>query len=305
MPTTTTNFDITVLANKAVGALAKKLDLLGMFSTGVEMEALNQGDFAKVFVHKKNLASARDFNEDTDNYLTDNGQYSIEGVNVPLDNHIYDNAIFSQNELNRIDMNRVAEGLGHNVAHQFIIRLYNGLLTAANFGTNAVIGAAGVFNDDTLTDLEVVADDQGFLSDNRWAVLLNTYTANMKKDGLIISNINNPTDPNIVQQRFTDIHSFKTVGSSVLKESTLVGSESLRGFITDGSGIGIGMGLPDFTGQGTGVAEAAQATDEKSGLRLQIRKVYDQANGRWSINAELLMGYTVLDDGGLIRLTEV
>lgn len=306
MATTTANFDINVLADLAVGALAQKLDQIAMFSLGVEMGALNQGDTAKVFVHSKNVASARNFDESSNNYLTDNGAYTITGVNVPLDNHIYDNAIFSQSELNRVDMERVAKGLAHNVARNFTLRLYDNLITAANFATvsaNSVIGAAGSFTHDNLALLETDADDQGFLEDERWAVLLNTYTANMKIDGVLVANRNQPSTPEIVSQRFQEIHGFNTMGSSVMKQSTNVGGEDLAGFITDGTGIGIGLGLPDFTGAGTGVAEVAQATDDKSGLPLQIRKVYDQATGKWSINAELLMGYSVLDGGGLIRLT--
>ena len=301
MATTTSDFDITELADIAVGALAQKLDMLSAFSTGIETDR-NKGDFAKVFVHSKNPATARDWNASTDNYLSDNGGYTITGVNVELSEHIYDNAIFTQDELNRIDLDRVAKGLAHNVARKFSIGLYDNLLTNANFASNEVVGLAGSFTHDDMADLEVLADDTGLLEDSRCALLYNTYFANMKKDGVLVANRNQNSDPSVVESRFEAINGFDIMSSSVLKSATVPAGQDTVGMITDGTGIGIAMGSVQFTGEGTGVAEYATAIDPKTGIPLSIRKVYDQATGKWSINAELLMGYNVLDSASTILL---
>lgn len=299
MATTTTDFDIVELADMAVGALAPVLDDISAFTTGIEMDA-NEGDSAKVFVHTKNNDSARDWDEDSDNYLDDNGSYSITGVNVPLDNHIFDNAIFSQNELNRVDMNRVAQGLANNVARKFLIRLYDQMLLDANFGSvTPAVGAPTGFTNDDLADLEVFADDLGMLQGYRSCVLYNTYFANMKKDGVLIANKNSSVAPGIVQSRYEEINGFNIVSSSVLKSATAPAGENTVGFITDGTGIGLAIGEVAFTGEGTGVAESVTAIDPNTGIPLSIRKVYDQGSGKWSINAELLMGFKVLDAGAL------
>ena len=304
MATTTSNFDITELADIAVGALAQKLDMLSAFSTGIETDR-NKGDFAKVFVHSKNTATARDWNSATNNYLTDNGGYTITGVNVELSEHIYDNAIFTQDELNRIDLERVAKGLAHNVARSFSLRLYDNLLLNANFATNSVVGVAGSFTHDNMADLEVLADDTGLLEDSRCAIIQNTYFANMKKDGVLVANRNQNSDPSVVESRFEAINGFDIVSSSIIKSASAITAENTVGMITDGTGIGIAMGSVQFTGEGTGVAEYATAIDPKTGIPLSIRKVYDQATGKWSINAELLMGYNVLDASSTILLKSI
>jgi hypothetical protein len=301
MPTTTNNFDITELADIAVGALAQKLDFLPAFNTGIETDR-NKGDFAKVFVHSKNPETGRDWDETSNNYGTDGGGYTIEGVNVELSEHIYDNAVFSQDELNRIDLGKVATGLAHNVARRFQIRLYNNLFIDSVFATNVSVGAADSFTHDNLADLCVLADDTGLLEDNRFAIMYNTYFANMKKDGVLVANRNQNSDPQTVESRFELINGFDVVSSSIMKSASSLSGEDTIGVITDGTGVGIAMGSVQFTGDGTGVAEYATAIDPKTGIPISIRKVYDQFTGKWAINAEILMGYKALDTSSTILL---
>ena len=131
------------------------------------------------------------------------------------------------------------------------------------------------------------------------SILANTYTANLKKDGVLVANKNNPTDPAMVWQRFDAIANFQTMSSSLLKSSTPAGGESLVGFITDSSALALAMGTPEYNGGGD--VEVATVTDE-SGIGLQLRRHYSRATGSTYLNAVMLFGSEITRATGLQRL---
>lgn len=295
MASVLTNGDINVLANITLESLKVGLQPLTTWSTGFR-SAARLNDSAKVFVNSMTL-DATDFNKSSNNY-EDVDADATTGIDVTLDTKIKKTAEIAEEDFAKIDITKKLSDLGYAVANQAVLRTYNKLLEA-NFGTSTVIGAASGFTYDDVIDLEVAADDAGF-ANGRSLLLANTYTANLKKDGVLIANKNNPTDPAAVWQRFDAIANFQTMSSSLLKTSTpAAGAENLVGFITDSSALALAMGTPEYNGGGD--VEVATVTDE-SGIGLQLRRHYSRATGSIYLNAVMLFGSEVTRADGLTLL---
>ena len=78
--------------------------------------------------------------------------------------------------------------------------------------------------------------------------------------------------------------------------------ENVVGFITDGSAMGVGLGVPAFTGSADGGVEVATSVDDGSGIGIQLRRHYDRATGGWYLNAVILYGNAVVRTESLTRL---
>jgi hypothetical protein len=153
-----------------------------------------------------------------------------------------------------------------------------------------------------LIDLEVVADDAEF-GEDRFCFLANTYMANLKKDGILVTNKAANVDPSVALSRFDIIGGFNTMGSTVIKNiSGTASTENLIGFITDGTSMGIGLGVPAFTGSADGGVEVATSVDPKTGIGIQFRRHYDRATGGWYLNAVILYGNAIVRTESLTRL---
>jgi hypothetical protein len=295
MASVLTNGDINVLANITLESLKIGLQPLTTWSTGFRSGA-RLNDSAKVFVNGMTL-DASDFNKSSNNYETVDAD-TTTGVDITLDTKIKKTAEIAEEDFAKIDISAKLADIGYAVANEAVLRTYN-KLTAANYATENIIGAASGFTYDDVVDLEVLADDAGF-ANGRSLLLANTYTANLKKDGLLVANKNQPSDPSLVWQRFDAIANFQTMSSSLLKTSTpAVGAENLVGFITDSSAMGIAMGTPEYNGGGD--VEVATVQDE-SGIGLQLRRHYSRATGSIYLNAVMLFGTEVTRATGLQRL---
>jgi len=295
MASTTTNLDLNILANITLESLKIGLQPLTMWTTGFRSDA-RLNDSAKVLVNSMDL-DANDFNKSSNNY-EDVGVDATTGIDVILDSKIKKTAEIDEEDFVKIDITKKLADLGYAVANEAVLRTYNKLLEAS-FGTSKVIGAAGAFTYDDVVDLEVDADDAG-LAGGRSLLLANTYMANLKKDGVLVANKNQPSDPNLVFQRFDAISGFATMSSSLLKTSAPAGgAENLVGFYTDSSALALAMGTPAFTGGGD--VEVATVTDE-SGIGLQLRRHYSRATGSWFLNAVMLFGTEVTRADGLTLL---
>lgn len=298
MASVVVNQDINVLANITLESLKVGLQPITAWSTGFRSGA-RLNDSAKVFVNSMVL-DATDFDPDTNNY-EDAGDDTSTGVDVTLDTKIKKTAFIEEEDAPKIDITKKLSDLGYAVANEAVLRTLN-KITVANYNvTPQNVGAASGFTYDDVVDLEVVADDAGF-GMMRSLFLANTYTANLKKDGVLIANKNNPVEPESVWQRFDAIANFKTMSSSLIKTSTPGTGENLVGFITDNTALGLAMGTPLFNGQADGGVEVATVQDQ-SGVGLQLRRHYSRSTGRWYLNAVMLFGTQVLRDTALFRLT--
>jgi hypothetical protein len=295
MASVTSNMDINVLANITLESLKVGLQPLTSWSTGFRSGA-RLNDSAKVFVNGMTL-DASDFNAASNNYETVDAD-TTTGIDIALDTKIKKTAEIAEEDYAKIDISKKLADIGYAVANEAVLRTYN-KITAANFTANTNIGAAGSFTYDDVIDLEVEADDAG-LANQRTLLLANTYTANLKKDGVLVANKNQPSDPALVWQRFDAIAGFATMSSSLLKSSTPGTGENLVGFYTDSSAIGLAMGTPAYNGGGD--VEVATVQDE-SGIGLQLRRHYSRATGSWYLNAVMLFGTAVTRAAGLKRLT--
>jgi hypothetical protein len=294
MASVLTNGDLNILAQITLESLKVGLQPLTSWSTGFR-SAARLNDSAKVWVNSQTL-DATDFNKSSNNY-EDVGADATVGVDVLLDTKIKKTAEIAEEDYAKIDISSKLRDIGYAVANEAVLRTYN-KLTAANYATSVNVGAASGFTYDDVVDLEVAADDAGF-ANGRSLLLANTYTANLKKDGVLIANKNNSVDPAMVWQRFDAIANFATMSSSLLKSSTPASGENLVGFITDSSALALAMGTPEYNGGGD--VEVATVTDE-SGIGLQLRRHYSRATGSIYLNAVMLFGSEVTRATGLQRL---
>jgi hypothetical protein len=299
MASTTANLDINILADLTLEALMIKLDESKVFSLGVATDvALN--DSVKVLVERYTKDAAA-WNISSNNYETQDDD-STTGVDITLDQKIKKTAFVGEDDFAKLDITKKLKGLGHACAYQMLLTQYNTLTAAAYTNTEEVVGAASGFTYDDLIDLEVVADDAEF-GEDRYCVLANTYMANLKKDGILVTNKAANVDPSVAMSRFDIIGGFNTIGSTVIKSVTGTAStENLVGFITDGSSMGVGLGVPAFTGSADGGVEVATSVDENTGIGIQLRRHYDRATGGWYLNAVILYGNAVVRTESLTRL---
>lgn len=299
MASTTANLDINILADLTLEALMIKLDESKVFSLGVATDvALN--DSVKVLVERYTKDAAA-WNISSNNYETQDDD-STTGVDITLDQKIKKTAFVGEDDFAKLDITKKLKGLGHACAYQMLLTQYNTLTAAAYTNTEEVVGAASGFTYDDLIDLEVVADDAEF-GEDRYCVLANTYMANLKKDGILVTNKAANVDPSVAMSRFDIIGGFNTIGSTVIKNiSGTASTENLVGFITDSSAMGVGLGVPAFTGSADGGVEVATSVDENTGIGIQLRRHYDRATGGWYLNAVILYGNAVVRTESLTRL---
>jgi len=299
MASTTANLDINILADITLGALMIKLDELNSFAYGVRSDVC-KGDSVKVLVESYTKDAAA-WNVSSNNYETSDDDVTT-GVDITLDQKIKKTAFVEEDDYSKIDISKKLMGLGHSCAYQMLLANYNTLIAASYTNTEEVVGAASTFDWDAVVDLEVVADDAEF-GDTRFCVVDNTYMANLKKDGVLIANKAANVDPSLSMSRFDIIGGFNTMGSTVIKNVTGTAStENLVGFITDGTAMGMGLGIPKFTGSSDGGVEVATSVDPKTGIGIQLRRHYSRSTGRWYLNAVILYGMAVLRSASLTRL---
>ncbi len=299
MASTTANLDINILADLTLEALMIKLDELSSFALGVGTD-VNLGDSVKVLVERY-TKDASAWNISTNNYQTQDDD-STTGVDIALSSKIKKTAFVGEDDFSKIDISKKLRGLGHATAYQMLLTQYNTLIAASYTNTEEVVGAASGFTYDDLIDLEVVADDAEF-GDDRFCVLANTYMANLKKDGILVTNKSANVDPSVAMARFDIIGGFNTMGSTVIKDITgTAGTENLVGFITDGSAMGVALGVPAFTGASDGGVEVSTSVDPNTGIGVQLRRHYDRATGGWYLNSVILYGNAVIRTESLTRL---
>ena len=299
MASTTANLDINILADITLEALMIKLDESKAFSLGVGTD-VNVGDSVKVMVERY-TKDASAWNVSSNNYETSDDD-STTGVDILLDQKIKKTAFIEEDDFAKIDVTKKLNGLAHACAYQMLLTQYNTLTAALYTNTEVVVGAATAFDMEDMLDLEVNADDAEF-GDDRYCVLANTYMANLKKDADLITLLNANVDPGVARSRFNDIANFNTIGSTVLKDITGTPStENVVGFITDGSAMGVGLGVPAFTGSADGGVEVTTSVDEASGIGIQLRRHYSRSDGRWYLNAVILYGNKVVRTESLTRL---
>ena len=294
MASVTTNMDINVLANITLESLKVGLNPLTAWSTGFRTNA-RLNDSAKVFVNSMVL-DATDFDVATNNYETVGDDTTI-GVDVQLSDKIKKTASIDEEDYSKMDISAKLRDLGYAVANEAVKRTYD-KLTIANFGAVTVVGAASAFTFDDLIDLEVTADDDG-LDIARTCLLSNAYTANLKKDNLLVATMQQERAPGQSWQYFEDIAGFDILKSSLYKTNAVAIAENGVGFYTDSSALGLAMGVPAYTGEGD--VDVATVVDE-SGVGLQLRRHYDRATGQWYLNAVMLFGTEILRADGLTLL---
>jgi hypothetical protein len=297
MASVTTNMDINVLANITLESLKVGLNPLTAWSTGFRTEA-RLNDSAKVFVNSMTL-DANDFDVATNNY-EDEGDDTTIGIDVQLTDKIKKTAGVDEEDYSKLDISKKLQDLGYAVANEAVKRTYL-KLTVANFGAAEVVGAASAFTFDDLIDQEVVADDAG-LDVDRTCLLSNAYTANLKKDNLLVATMQQERAPGQTWTFFEDIAGFDILKSSLYKSTAATIAENGVGFYTDSSALGLAMGVPAYTGEGD--VDVATVMDE-SGVGLQLRRHYSRKDGKWYLNAIMLFGTEILRADGLTLLASV
>ena len=79
-------------------------------------------------------------------------------------------------------------------------------------------------------------------------LLANTYTANLKKDNLLVATMQQENAPGSNWSAFEEIAGFNILKSSLFKTVAASVGEDAVGFYTDKSALSIAFGVPAYTG---------------------------------------------------------
>ena len=297
MASTTSNLELTTLANDALASLRQKLDMVTKFSFKADGNK-QFGDSVNVYVNSVTDDAAA-FNASSNNY-GDVGADDTTGVLVTLDKRIKKTFSIDDVDAGRIDVEKkLADAV--SVVGKAALKLVYDEMTAANFAeTPAFTGAATAFDYDVVVDIDDVANEAGLSEDGRVMVLDNTYASNLKKDGHLTTLRN--SQGNTVASQWEAVSSFDVGTTTQIKSSAnYAATENLRGFITDGSGLAIAMGsVPAPSSQGT--TEYSEVIDPETGFILSLRRHYDDNVGAMLYTVEIVFGLKVTRGTGLIRI---
>jgi hypothetical protein len=298
MASTVSNLDINVMANITLDALIPKLDEMKAFALAFDSN-LSYNDLAKIVVEGVTKDAAA-FNASSNHYETSNDDTST-GVDITLNQLIKKTAFIEEWDLKKVNPEIKLRGLANAVQYQLLLDSYN-TLTAANYtNTEEVVGAASAFDLESVIDLEVSANTANFLTGNRYLLCKDSYLATIKKDGVLVANKNRDSEPMTVWNQFEQIANFKVAGSTVLNDiSGTASSENLVGFITDGTAMGIAVGMPAIANDRD--YEVANAYDPVTKVGIQLRRHVQRSTGRTFLNAIMLYGRGITRSASLTRL---
>ena len=297
MASVTSNMDINILAGVTLGALVTQLDALEAFTTKLDGNVI-YGDSVKVEVQGLTKDAAA-YNSSSNNFETV-GADTTTGVDVVIDQLIKKTAEVAFTDIGRIDITKKLEGLAKSVVYKMLLDSYNTLIAATYTNAEKVVGAASAFDQDLVVDLEVEANDFD-MAFPRSLVVRDNYLATLKKEGLIVANMNREGTPSTVWSGIEGIANFSIMGSNIIKDiSGTAASENLVGFYTDKSAMAIATGIPPVPA-GIGY-EVANVVDDKTGLTLQLMRHTQLSTGNVMLNAVLAYGRGVARVGGLTRL---
>lgn len=286
----------TLIAQKTLTTLLAKFPILARISTDFGDNPLLFNQSLKV-----KLASART----AISYSTTNGYVPADATlvdsTVTLNQHIHDTYQVNDQEASSTSLDLIARfanisayALGRKIMDDLMALVLN-----ANFSSNTVVGAPGVFDRDKLIDVNKAMNDRNVPDLERMALLNNDYYAALKKDLVVVSNAVNPASNVVESGVLPDVD-----GNMVARYTSLPGnSENLVGAVFLPEALALATRVPMAPPEGLPVGGLVTVVrDDNSGLAIQVREWYEFALGQHRRTSTLMYGVAIGNAPMLQRL---
>lgn len=296
-----TDLQMDVLAQGALDAMLPILTPLNAFSRNFSSEGARKGKVVEVRQYNK-VTSAGQFNISTANYETAT-DIDWDEVQVTLNRH--EKHTFKLNEAEQAvmlagDVPKELEITAEAVAEGVLTDIWS-VITNANYGAAAFVGAASTFDSDDIMDIRNTCIGNNMNKRELKLIIDNDYYTSLLKDNDLKNALNSQTDAVLKEAMVPRVGSFDVYESTIIPAN----AENLVGFATDGNGIAIANAVLQPGIGYEGVVAWATATDPVTGLTIGTRAHLDPATGETFFTVECLYGYSVGNTAALERMTSV
>ena len=267
-----------------------------------------EGDIVKVDI-LGDSAGASAYNASTNNYQTKN-VVSENFRDVTLNQKLLSSFNLTANDLKGIS----ADGYRKRIQRE-IISVMDGMLkgtmalvTNANFGAAEVIGAASAFDSSVVTQISNNAKVLKFstMEDPRIVIGSTYYNNLMEQPAIGDASQRGGTDGNRRARMQAPYRGYEFIGSNIIPAN----GENLVGFVTDGTGLCVGMGISDDHDD-NGILGTALARPyytevfEYNGMGMRLTINIDGATKDANFVIDGVYGHSVGQASKLTRLTSV
>ena len=293
-----TSLTDTIISNAAIQAFTDAIAPLTAFARNVSPEAAARGDKVKVLSTPAQDA-AIDFVPATGYTMQD---ADADGLDVSIDKHKFVSWGLTDTELSKnpqLNIEEFGQQKGFQLAKAVLQDIWS-IITLANYGAAAFVGAAGAFDADDVVDISAACDAASWPEMNRSLILGATYHASLRKDNAV-QDASAYGNADAIQRG--GINSLDTF--SKLFKSNLVpaNAQNLVGFAAYPDALLVAMRYlaPQ---EGNKYFQAAPITDPNgSGFTIGFRDWYDENLGQRRKVLECVYGYLKGNGNGIKRMT--
>jgi hypothetical protein len=300
-----TNIDLAVAATEALADAREKNFNPALMSTGFDGYK-KQGDVIKVDVLAES-AGAAIYNSSTNNYAKDRALTEAM-KSVTLGTPILDGFSMSPTEFKAVSSDGLKKRMQRHVTALVKKCLEDGmgLVTSTNFGTAEIIGADTAMDTGVVSDIRKNAKFQkfGLEGDSNCIIGSAYYETLMEQPSTLNSNQRGSREVNVGGYLVDAYRGINWSSNNFIPAN----AESLVGFVTDGSGLALGMGVSDDYDQvdemfGPKNYFTDVITDTETGLAVRMTIGQNRDTKRIDVVFDMTYGWAVGQDSKLLRLT--
>lgn len=172
-----------------------------------------------------------------------------------------------------------------------------GLVTASNYPNTAYTGSIAAFDADAVAGVSQYLTDLNVPQADRVLIVKPALYTSLARDNAIQAQYASGTNAPLTENLLPRIHGFEVNQYSALPD---VESNNLKGVACNPESIIIAARLPAAPEGWYG--SVATATDEKSGLSIQVREWYDGVLGQQLISMSILYGVAIGNTNTLAKI---
>jgi len=308
MPTTTfTGGDLKVAAQNSIVNISETLLATKAFSISVDASGLGKGDTTQVFVVGE-APEAKEFNRETNNYMTDNGGEHA-WMPVTLTDHKKLTFRIPPNKWDKLNTAALA-----NLYKPYVAKLCDAVIASAfakitqsNFPNSLDIGNWEDFDKNTASQAEKELAKLVGTSGERNLVLSMDCHAALRESltGLYVGPTNSQA---LTQGIITGISGFQNVirTTAIASAGTTAGTKYLCGIATNTSGLAMAFApvpiVPQFEGEREVVTDG-DGIGNGTGIPITYTVDYDKESRDYVATVEVIFGVGIIDKKGILRLT--
>jgi hypothetical protein len=297
-----TNIDISRIAQEALANAQEKVFPVGAIATNFGGVA-KEGDVIKVDVLAESDGAAA-YNSSTNNYTKDRS-LTEAFKDVTVSSKFLDGFSLTPTEFKALSEDGLRKRINRHVRELTRTMLVDtmGLLTEANYSLQEVIGADTAFDKTKVTQIRTNAGFKKFgLEDTAKAVVGVDYFENLMEDQELVDS-RGATDANRNSSFSAPYRGLDWMASNIIPTN----SESLVGFVTDGTGVALGVGVSDDLADQNPFGLSVGSYDSEifttpEGLAMRMTINYDQGTKTVNVVFDCVWGKAVGQASKLLLL---